>query len=1173
MMGAWAACLLGAAAAGAPKKEYHHRVLWGCPMCEPEKIAAGERSDFIERQWEELVRLSEEGVVTVFARAVEDAAQLQAAIAATGATYVITSTEMTGAVGPAAVAHPDVYFTIIDAEALPSGDLANVQGVQFREDQAGYLAGTLAGMHSQSGKVACLAGVGFAPLRRFRNGFQAGVRRTCPACEVHGVFASSFADAAQGERLAAMLVGRGADVVFAAAGRTGSGGIRHVADPTYVIGVDFDEYYTTFAEEHGPGGKAAHLLGSAMKMTDAAVVTSVRQAVEGRFIKGWKSLDIAVDAVALSPCHEACAAITPKTQLSVDQALADLKAGNVSTGVAPGTGAYVMPLPGFGAVNLTDHYGPKAQLQEPVLVGDGLAGHSGKYLILDAAATHWNASMWYAPVVHALDSHPTVSASAPRPRKGFAAAGAGGQVFIMGGHAGAYVFDDLWRWGGGPCMVPGACGVDPVWEQLATPPGSPAPPARHSHTLTAARGGAERLLMFGGATAAGQLLRDLWAFDPASAAWAALPAENAPSGRQGHAAVWWVPDAEDATVAGVTDTNFLFVFGGRHADALGDLHVFGVASENWAAVDPVGQRPPARSAACVAAVGAHLVVVGGVGDAGMLRDAWVYSIVHNVWTELPLAHLGGASGRLTCYAEEGTPVDVVDAGLPAYADSPHRIYMAAPGNTREGALRIVAFPALRCNATAGLVLEASGTQCAACPEGTLATDGACRACTLLSEEERTATERARVVCPPPVVNARITAVALGASAGVLVVVAAALAWWRSGTYRKMRKLRDTNKMATELAVAVAQMDFQAVAYLESIDRPTKIQLAFIEIVQSLQMMKAYIPRSLFVEPDDLRCDDSSHSSPAHSDDDSNYSGSAASSTGGGLRGAVMLAVQPSGSAPPRGAAVRCVASTALTLVFKRMSYVSVNVRNFIALTADMRDGEVLALHSELVTVAALVFHDHCGVPDFTGDKFTASFNVLKICSLHGTSACMAAVAIRDALKAKQPTLRITAGCASGKARAGNSGSRDMRKFTFYTAVVPWAAALERVAKVLDCAVLADEEACTPARMVVYSKVVAAVLYPKFSETPRVVVELQEPSTLCQQRQVESEWMYELDELSRCDPYRDWNIFARAVMHGRWDTAHECRRGAADLNGNASRFRTFETALNVCSYTPLELAYL
>ena len=76
------------------------------------------------------------------------------------------------------------------------------------------------------------------------------------------------------------FIGEGADVIFGAGGQTGSGGIVAAAQQDiYVIGVDQDEYVTTFGEGETPG--AEYIISSAMKRVDQGVYDMVAALAEG----------------------------------------------------------------------------------------------------------------------------------------------------------------------------------------------------------------------------------------------------------------------------------------------------------------------------------------------------------------------------------------------------------------------------------------------------------------------------------------------------------------------------------------------------------------------------------------------------------------------------------------------------------------------------------------------------------------------------------------------------------------------------------------------------------------------------------------------------------------------------------------------------------------------------
>eukprot|EP00759_Apiculatamorpha_spiralis_P056041 PhF_6_TR7947/c1_g1_i7/m.11984 len=66
--------------------------------------------------------------------------------------HVVIHIEHSEDVGALASSMPELYFTLIDPiGATP--DLPNVQFIYFREDQSGYLAGVLAGLHTKTGRV------------------------------------------------------------------------------------------------------------------------------------------------------------------------------------------------------------------------------------------------------------------------------------------------------------------------------------------------------------------------------------------------------------------------------------------------------------------------------------------------------------------------------------------------------------------------------------------------------------------------------------------------------------------------------------------------------------------------------------------------------------------------------------------------------------------------------------------------------------------------------------------------------------------------------------------------------------------------------------------------------------------------------------------------------------
>jgi len=236
--------------------------------------------------------------------------------------------------------YPDIYWFGVDQaweEQLP-----NLAGPIFREDQAGFMAGALAGLMTKSKVVGIVAGMEIPPVKKFRNGYENGVKYVCPDCKVLGVYIDSFTDPARGKAAAESQIAEGADVIFGAGGPTGSGGILGAAQQgVWVIGVDQDEYYTTF--KGGAEAGSDKLLSSAMKRVDLSTYLAVKRAYEGTFEPGAWIFEAANDGIGLAPFHETEDDVPDEVKAKLDEIFQMLADGTLSTGVDPDTGDMLAP--------------------------------------------------------------------------------------------------------------------------------------------------------------------------------------------------------------------------------------------------------------------------------------------------------------------------------------------------------------------------------------------------------------------------------------------------------------------------------------------------------------------------------------------------------------------------------------------------------------------------------------------------------------------------------------------------------------------------------------------------------------------------------------------------------------------------------------------------------------
>jgi basic membrane protein A len=186
---------------------------------------------------------------------------------------------------------PNVKFTIIDSEV----NLPNVQSVTFREHEGSFLVGMAAALTSKTGKVGFVGGMDVPIIRKFYKGYEEGAKYAKPSVEVFmnmtGTTPTAFRDPTRGAELARGQFDRGVDVVFAAAGATGTGVYQAAKDAgKFAIGVDSNQNHLH------PGT----MLTSMVKRVDVAVYEAMTQARAGTWKAGARALGLKEEGVGMA---------------------------------------------------------------------------------------------------------------------------------------------------------------------------------------------------------------------------------------------------------------------------------------------------------------------------------------------------------------------------------------------------------------------------------------------------------------------------------------------------------------------------------------------------------------------------------------------------------------------------------------------------------------------------------------------------------------------------------------------------------------------------------------------------------------------------------------------------------------------------------------------------------
>lgn len=224
------------------------------------------------------------------------------------------------AIEKAAKEFPNTKFAIIDMVV----DLPNVRSVVFKEHEGSFLVGMAAAMASKTGKVGFVGGMDIPLIRNFAAGYVEGAKYVNPNIEVFqnmtGTTPAAWNNPGKGAELAKSQFGRGADVIYAAAGGTGIGVYQAAADEgKFAIGVDSNQNYLH------PGT----MLTSMIKRVDVAVYNAMKDAKDGKWSSGIRALGVAESGVGWALDKHNRGLITADMEARIEKARKDIISGKI----------------------------------------------------------------------------------------------------------------------------------------------------------------------------------------------------------------------------------------------------------------------------------------------------------------------------------------------------------------------------------------------------------------------------------------------------------------------------------------------------------------------------------------------------------------------------------------------------------------------------------------------------------------------------------------------------------------------------------------------------------------------------------------------------------------------------------------------------------------------------
>ena len=233
---------------------------------------------------------------------------------------------------------PDQKFMVVDTTV----DAGNVASYVFKEQEGSFQVGHMAGLLTETdfsagaGETNDDTVVGFVggkenPLiKKFEAGYTAGVKHANEDIEVRTAYAGSWSDSAKGQEIALSMYNEGADIVYHAAGGTGTGVFKAAQEQgRFAIGVDADQSKSLAKYDDV-------ILASMVKRVDEAVYRSIENVKNGEFAGGSnKTLGLEKDGVAAVYGNNIGSEIPDDVKSAVEDSRKAIIAGDISVPTDP----------------------------------------------------------------------------------------------------------------------------------------------------------------------------------------------------------------------------------------------------------------------------------------------------------------------------------------------------------------------------------------------------------------------------------------------------------------------------------------------------------------------------------------------------------------------------------------------------------------------------------------------------------------------------------------------------------------------------------------------------------------------------------------------------------------------------------------------------------------------
>jgi basic membrane protein A len=213
--------------------------------------------------------------------------------------------DMQVALGQVSQTFPNTHFAIIDGSPTDANfnpvPRANVLSLFFREQEAGALVGTVAGVLEKdqktpkpTGVISAVGGQKIPPVDRYIAGYQWAAKMADPSIKVLVGYSNDFTDPTKCSGIANSQFGQGSDVVFQVAGGCGNGALQAAGQKgVYSIGVDADQGFVDKS-----------VIVSALKKVDVATFDAIKFIQDGSLPPDYQATGEAPCVASTRSCTE-----------------------------------------------------------------------------------------------------------------------------------------------------------------------------------------------------------------------------------------------------------------------------------------------------------------------------------------------------------------------------------------------------------------------------------------------------------------------------------------------------------------------------------------------------------------------------------------------------------------------------------------------------------------------------------------------------------------------------------------------------------------------------------------------------------------------------------------------------------------------------------------------------